>query len=263
MLLQHKIVLVSGIGPGLGVKLAVEAAREGAAGVVIAARSADKLNDAETRIRAIAPACKVLQQVTDITDRTQCDALAAAAVKTFGRIDALMNSAFSHGDMDYVSTANLDSWNAVLGTNLMGTLKLTQAVLPTMKQQKSGAIVMINTMAARQVPPLGEAGYAASKAALANAAKYLAKEVGPDNIRVNTIHMGWMWGAPVEGYMQWIAQEHKIPVEQQKAQVAATIPLGRIPTDDECARAALFLASDYASAVTGAALDANGGAYMP
>jgi NAD(P)-dependent dehydrogenase (short-subunit alcohol dehydrogenase family) len=162
-----------------------------------------------------------------------------------------------------VSSANLDSWNAVLGTNLLGTLKLTQAVLPQMKQQKAGAIVMINTMAARQVPPLGEAGYAASKAALANSAKYLAKEVGPDNIRVNTIHMGWMWGAPVEGYMQWIAQEHKIPVEQQKAQVAATIPLGRIPTDDECARAALFLASDYASAVTGAALDANGGAYMP
>ena len=122
---------------------------------------------------------------------------------------------------------------------------------------------MINTMAARQVPPLGEAGYAASKAALANSAKYLAKEVGKDGIRVNSIHMGWMWGAPVEGYFNWQAQEQKVPVEQLKAPIEASIPLGRIPTDDECARAALFLVSDYASAVTGAALDANGGAYMP
>lgn len=263
MLLKNKIVIISGIGPGLGVKLAVEAAREGAAGVAVAARSADKLDDAEQRIRAVNPDCKILKQVTDITDRAQCDALVAATIKQFGRIDALVNSAFVHGAMDYVSSADLDSWSLPLQTNLIGTLKLTQAVLPQMKQQKSGAIVMINTMAARQVPPLGEAGYAASKAALANSAKYLAKEVGPDGIRVNSVHMGWMWGAPVIGYMEWQASEHKVPLETLKAQVAATIPLGRIPTDDECARAALFLVSDYASAVTGAALDANGGAYMP
>lgn len=263
MLLKNKIVIISGIGPGLGVKLAVEAAREGAAGVAVAARSAAKLDDAEQRIRAVNPDCKILKQVTDITDRAQCDALVAATIKQFGRIDALVNSAFVHGAMDYVSSADLDSWSLPLQTNLIGTLKLTQAVLPQMKQQKSGAIVMINTMAARQVPPLGEAGYAASKAALANSAKYLAKEVGPDGIRVNSVHMGWMWGAPVIGYMEWQASEHKVPLETLKAQVAATIPLGRIPTDDECARAALFLVSDYASAVTGAALDANGGAYMP
>lgn len=72
-----------------------------------------------------------------------------------------------------------------------------------MKSQGWGAIVMINTMAVRQVPPLGEAGYAASKGALAVAAKYLAKELGPHKIRVNTVHMGWMWGAPVQGYVQW------------------------------------------------------------
>lgn len=263
MLLKDKIVIVSGIGPGLGVKLAIEAAREGAAGVVVGARSADKLDDAEARITAVNKGTQVLKQVCDITDRSQCDALAAGAVKAFGRIDALVNSAFFHGDMDYASSADLDSWNAVLNTNLLGTLKLTQAVLPQMKRQGGGAIVMINTMAARQVPPLGEAGYAASKAALGTSVKYLAKELGGDNIRVNSVHMGWMWGAPVQGYMEWQAQQHGVPVEDLKAQVAASIPLGRIPTDDECARAALFLVSDYASAVTGAALDVNGGAYMP
>lgn len=263
MLLKDKIVIVSGIGPGLGVKLAVEAAREGAAGVVAAARSQKKLDDAEARVKAINPNCKVLKVVTDITDRAQCEALVAASIKQFGRIDALVNSAFIHGDMDYVSNANLDNWAAVINTNLIGTLKLTQSVLPQMKSQGGGAIVMINTMAARTPPPLGEAGYAASKSALANSAKYLAKEVGKDNIRVNSIHMGWMWGAPVEGYFVWQAQETGVPLETLKAKISSTIPLGRIPTDDECARAALFLVSDYASAVTGAALDANGGSYMP
>ncbi len=263
MLLKDKVVIVSGIGPGLGVKLAVEAAREGARAVAIAARSTDKLDDAEARIRALDTSTEVLKIATDITDRAQCEALAARTAERFGRIDALVNSAFVHGAMDYVSSADLDSWPEVFGTNLLGTLKLTQAVLPQMKRQGGGAIVMINTMAARQVPPLGEAGYAASKAALANSVKYLAKEVGGDNIRVNSVHMGWMWGAPVQGYVAWQAGELGVPEEQLKQQIASGIPLGRIPTDDECARAALFLVSDYASAVTGAALDANGGAYMP
>jgi NAD(P)-dependent dehydrogenase (short-subunit alcohol dehydrogenase family) len=266
MLLKDKIVIVSGIGPGLGVKLAIEAAREGAAGVVCAARSAGKLDDAEAQIRALGAnggKCPVLKQVTDITHRDQCEALVAAAVKRFGRVDALVNSAFEHGAMDYVSNADLDAWmTGPIATNLIGTLKLTQAVIPQMKAQGGGAIVMINTMAVRQVPPLGEAGYAASKAALANSAKYLAKELGPDKIRVNTVHMGWMWGAPVQGYMQWQAKELGVPMEQLVAQVASGIPIGRIPPDEECARAALFFISDYASVVTGASLDVNGGHYM-
>lgn len=263
MLLKNKIVVISGIGPGLGVKLAMEAAREGAAGIVAAARSADKLDDAERRVHATNPNCRVLKQVTDITSLADCAALAAATIQTFGRVDALVNSAFVHGEMDYASTAKLEDWKEVINTNLIGTLQITQALIPQMQAQKSGAIVMVNTMAVRTLPPLGEAGYAASKAALANSTKWLAKELGPSGIRVNTIHMGWMWGAPVQGYMEWQANELKLPVQQLKAQIEVGIPLGRMPTDDECARAALFLVSDYAAAVTGAALDANGGMFMP
>ncbi len=263
MLLRNKVVIVSGIGPGLGVKLAIEAAREGAAAVVCAARSAEKLDDAERRILELTKDCAVLKCVTDITDRAACEKLVSRTIARFGRIDALINSAFVHGEMDYASTANLDDWYGPLNTNLLGTLKLTQSVLPQMKSQKGGAIVMVNTMAVRQVPPLGEAGYAASKAALATSAKYLAKELGVFKIRVNTVHMGWMWGAPVQGYVAWQAGQLGITEEQLKAQIAAGIPLGEIPTDDECARAALFMVSDYASAVTGAALDVNGGAWMP
>lgn len=264
MLLKDKIVLVSGIGPGLGVKLALEAARENAAGLIITCRTASKLADAEKRIRALNADIPVLARTCNINDKAQCEALVAAGVEKFGRIDALINSAFNHGPMDHVGSANLDGWlTGPFSTNLIGSLKITQAVIPQMKKQKAGAIVMINTMAVRQVPPLGEAGYAASKAALRTSAMYLAKELAPDGIRVNTVHIGWMWGFPVQMYVQYQAQQAKVPEEQIKAQIAANIPLGRIPTDDECARPALFLCSDYASAVTGAALDVNGGAWMP
>ncbi|MCX7062289.1 MAG: SDR family oxidoreductase [Gammaproteobacteria bacterium] len=262
MLLKDKIVVVSGIGPGLGVKLAEEAAREGAAGLVIAARTAAKLDDAEARVRAINPACTVLKCVTDIADRRHCDALAAAALKRFGRVDALVNSAFVHGEMDHASTADLDGWRAVFDTNLLGTLKLTQALIPALSVQ-GGAVVMINTMAVRKVPPLGEAGYAASKAALATSVKYLATELGSKRIRVNTVHMGWMWGAPVQGYVAWQAGQLGISEDAIKAQIAANIPLGFIPPDEDCAKAALFMVSDHARVITGASLDVNGGAWMP
>jgi NAD(P)-dependent dehydrogenase (short-subunit alcohol dehydrogenase family) len=166
--------------------------------------------------------------------------------------------------MDQIESADVDGWlGGPLKTNLVGTLKLTQGVIPQMKQQRGGSIVMINTMAVQLVPPGGGAGYAASKGALEVAVRYLAKDLGTHNIRVNSVFMGWMWGAPVQAFVEKQAADLKIPAEKLKSKIAAGIPLNRIPTDDECARAALLLASDYASAVTGASLDANGGAWMP
>ena len=75
--------------------------------------------------------------------------------------------------------------------------------------------------------------------------------------------MGWMWGPSVEGYFAWQASETGKPQEELIAEVTRNIPLGVIPDDGECAKAAVFLASDYASVVTGAALDVNGGEFMP
>jgi NAD(P)-dependent dehydrogenase (short-subunit alcohol dehydrogenase family) len=263
MLLKEKTLIVSGIGPGLGIKLAIEAARHGARGVVLAARSADKLDEAEEQVRSLGTDCEVIKVPTDITDAAQCARLAQRAQDTFGRIDALVNSAYNPGDVTkLIGETDLGAWRPVLETNLLGTMTLTNAVVSHMKQQRSGSVVMINSMVTRKPLP-GQAGYAISKGALAIAAKYLAQELGPHGIRVNTVSMGWMWGTPVKGYMEHVAQTSDVSVEQQVAAVAANIPLGRIPSDDECARAALFMASDYASAVTGAWLDANGGEFMP
>jgi NAD(P)-dependent dehydrogenase (short-subunit alcohol dehydrogenase family) len=261
MLLEDKIVIVSGIGPGLGVKLAVEAAREGAGGVVVAARSADKLDDAERRIREIAAGCRVLKVPTDIADKAQCKRLAERATAEFGRIDGLVNSAFFHGDFAPIGEIGDDSWDTAFRTNLKGSVQLTLAVAPQMKAQGGGAVVMINTLASFR-PFAGEAAYAASKGGLLAATKYLAQELGPDNIRVNTARMSWMWGAPVQGYVRAAAAAQGVPEQQITDAIAANIPLRRIVTDDECARAALMLISDYASGVTGATLDSNGGEVM-
>lgn len=262
MLLKDKIVVVSGIGPGLGIKLATGAAREGAAGLVVAARTAAKLDEAEREIRALGLETPVLKLPTDIADRAQCEALVALAVERFGRIDALINSAYVPGKFEPVESADLDDWRKTLEVNLFGTMNLSQAVIPTMKRQGGGAIVMINTMVTRKPQPW-QAGYGTSKGALRSATAHLALELGRHNIRVNSCCMGWMWGPPVQGYLEGVARQQGVPLETAVAQVAQHIPLGRIPEDGECAKAALFLASDYASAMTGAVLDVNGGEFIP
>ncbi len=264
MLLKDKIIIISGIGPGLGIKLAVEAAREGARGVVCAARTPEKLDAAEAAIRALGDAtanCSVLKVPTDINDATQCERLVAETVRQFGRIDALVNSAYEHGSFEPVIKSDLDGWAKIFNTNVVGTMRLTQAVVAQMKRNAGGAIVMINTMATRKPYP-GEGAYAASKAAQETASRYLAQEVGRHGIRVNSVFMGWMWGVPVQQGIQMMARQQQRSEAEVLASVEANIPLGKMSTDDDCARAALMLASDYARAVTGACLDANGGEFM-
>lgn len=260
MILKDKIVIVSGIGPGLGSELAVGAAREGAH-LAIAARTPSKLDEAETAIAELGLDTQVLKVPADITDPSQCQNLVDQTLARFGRIDSLLNSAYNPGVFDLIETADLNDWQQALDVNLFGTLGLTQAVIPAMKSQ-GGTIVMINTMVTRK-PLLTHAGYAASKAALASATSHLAQELGKYNIRVNSTFMGWMWGPPVAHYMEMTSQQSGQPVEEIRAQVEKNIPLGRIPEDGDCAKAALFFASDYSSAVTGAALDVNGGEYLP
>ena len=261
MLLRDKVVIVSGIGPGLGQELALEAARQGAK-VAMCARTASKLDDAEALIRSEGLDNAVLKVATDISDRKQCAELVAKTIAEFGRIDVLFNSAYNPGNFGPIAEADLDSWRDAMDVNFFGTMGLTLEVVPQMKKQGGGAIVMINTMVTRKPMPT-QGGYGASKAALASATAHLALELGPDNIRVNSAYMGWMWGPSVEGYFQMNAEAGGPSVEEQKAAVAANIPLRRIPDDGDCAKAAVFLGSEYSRALTGAALDVNGGDFLP
>lgn len=262
MLLKDKVVIVSGIGPGLGQELSTLAAREGAAAVVLAARTAHKLDVAEQEIRDLGLGTATLKIPTDIADPQQCRALADRTAEEFGRIDVLFNSAYDPGSFEPIEQADLDGWRRAMDVNFFGTMQLTQACVGHMKDSGGGSIVMIATMVEHK-PLATQGGYGASKSALRSATKHLALELGRYNIRVNSCHMGWMWGPAVEGYFAWQSQETGKSQEELIAEVTRNIPLGVIPDDGDCARAAVFFASDYASVVTGAALDVNGGEYMP
>jgi NAD(P)-dependent dehydrogenase (short-subunit alcohol dehydrogenase family) len=261
MLLENKVVVVSGIGPGLGIQLATLAAAEGAS-VVLAGRTSAKLEQAELAIRELGRETAVLKLPTDISKREDCGGLARRVVDRFGRIDALINSAYVPGTLGPVETADLDDWRATFDVNLFGTLNLIQAVLPHMKERQGGTIVNVNSQVVRK-PLAGQGGYAVSKAALACATSYLALECGKYGIRVNSVFLGWMWGPAVAGYFEGLAREMKTNVETLKQNVAENIALGYIPEDRECARSVIYLISDYATVVTGASLDVNGGEYLP
>lgn len=262
MLLQNKVVIVSGIGPGLGIKLAILAAEQGARAVVVAARTEKKLDEAEKEINKLGCSAEVLKVPTDIADRSACEKLVAAAIEKFGRIDCLINSAYNPGKFVPIEKANMDDWRSAMEVNLFGTMNLTQAVIPQMKEQGGGSIVMVNTMVTQRALAT-QGGYGASKAALASATSHLALELGKYGIRVNSSFMGWMWGPPVEYFVNMMAKQQGVDADVVKQGIAKNIPLGNIPTDYDCGKAVMFLASDYACAITGASLDVNGGEYMP
>ena len=261
MILKDKVVIVSGIGPGLGQELSSLAAAEGAH-VVLAARTASKLDAAEAMIREAGHDVQVLKVPTDISNREDVERLVDATVKRFGRIDGLINSAYIPGAFTDVVDADLDEWRRTFDVNLFGTVGLCQSVIRQMRQTGGGAIVNVNTQVTRK-PWVQQAAYATSKAALAMATVQMATEVGRWNIRVNSTFMGWMWGHSVEQALDYMAKESGRSVADLKAEQERGIALGRMPTDRECARPIIMLLSDYCSVVTGASLDINGGEFMP
>jgi NAD(P)-dependent dehydrogenase (short-subunit alcohol dehydrogenase family) len=131
-----------------------------------------------------------------------------------------------------------------------------------MRARGAGAVVFVNSMVIRKTGAIAEGGYAATKGALFAAARVMAHELGPHNIRVNSVVPGWMWGPNVQGYVEFMAKKRDVPNEAIVAEIASNMALKRIPTVAEVAEAVVFLASDRASAITGQTLDVNGGEYF-
>ena len=258
MLLENKVAIITGIGPGLGQELAYTFAREGAEIAICCRRSAE-LDRVVAEVEAHGG--KVLAVPTDVTDRAACKRFVDATVSRFGRIDVLVNSAYSAGEFALFEDANLDDWRQPLEVNLFGTLNMCQEVVPHLKAAGGGAICNVNSQIHKKPMPY-QASYATSKAALEGATKMLAKELGAHKIRVNSVFMGWMWGPPVEGYVAMAAQGG-VTKEDVIAGITKDIALGIIPDDADCANAVAFLCSDYARVITGAGLDVNGGEFMP
>jgi len=258
VLLENRIAIVSGIGPGMGRAISLAFAREGAH-LVLAARTAPALESLAGELRSLGR--QALAVPTDIARPDQCERLADAAHAEFGRIDVLVNNAFLARPYETIEDASMDDWRKIFEVNVFGTIQLSKAVVPHMKAQGGGSIVMINSMSMRIIEPRF-GGYAASKGALMTAVQTMAEELGAYKIRVNSVVPGYIWGPSLEGYFKQLARQQGATVEAIHAEIASRTALNHLPSAEEIADAVVFFASDLSRVVTGQALDVNAGHYF-
>ena len=257
MLLEGKVIIVSGVGPGLGREVALAAARDGAA-VVLGARREANLEAAAAEIDPKGET--VAWKATDIRDEAQCQALVAQAVSCFGRVDGLVNVAALDTVMGGLD-GDAEQWRQTLDTNVVGTLQMVRAAVPALKEAGGGSVVMIGSQTAFWPAPLvPQMIYGASKGALASAVWFLNRELGPSRIRVNTVVPTWMWGPPVEMFVDMMVAGG-LTTEEAMARITGPMPLGEIPSDGDVANAVTFFLSERARTISGQTLFVNSGEF--
>jgi NAD(P)-dependent dehydrogenase (short-subunit alcohol dehydrogenase family) len=185
----------------------------------------------------------------DVADAAACNLAATVAIRQFGHIDVLINNA---GITQPLKIMEIDatSWDRVLDVNLRGVLLLSQAVIPHMRDRKTGAIVCMSSVSAQRGGGVfGGPHYSAAKAGVLGLAKNMARELGPDGIRVNCVTPGLIQTDITGGKL----------TDEMRREILKGIPLNRLGEAEDVAKAYLFLASDLSSYVTGAVIDVNGG----
>jgi NAD(P)-dependent dehydrogenase (short-subunit alcohol dehydrogenase family) len=259
VILEAKTVIVSGAGPGLGGEVARLAFRDGA-DVVVAARSADQLAAAAATLDPSGD--RVLAVPTDICDLGACEALVAAATERFGAVHAVAQVAAVDTARGNLAASTDDDWRRCFDTNVVGSMNLVRAATPALRAAGGGAVVLIGSQSA-VLPPsaMPQIAYAASKGALLSAMYHLADELGPDHIRVNTVIPTWMWGPPVQMYVDWQSGKRRVPAEEVVGEITANMSIPEIPADEDVAEAVVWLCSDRARMVTGQSLMVNAGEF--
>ena len=256
MLLADKVVVVSGVGPGLGRSIALQSARAGA-DVVLAARTASRLDEVAAEVSALGR--RSLAVPTDIADEAAAERLAATALDAFGRVDALVHNALAMPPIADLADVDLAAVRASFDTNVIGALRLTRLFTPALAVSQ-GSVVMINSMVVRY-SQLTMGPYKMAKAALLAMAQSLATELGPQGIRVNSVAPGHIWAGSLQWYFGFLAKQRGVDAQQIYDETAAGTDLRRLPVPDEIADTVIFLASPMARAVTGQCLDVNCGEY--
>ena len=185
----------------------------------------------------------------DVTDRASCGNAIDAVSAAFRRIDILINNA---GVTQPAKVVDIDpaSWDRIMDVNLRGVLYLSQAVIPVMQAQKAGAIACMSSVSAQRGGGiLGGPHYSAAKAGVLGLARAMARELGPEGIRVNCV---------TPGLIQTDINAGKIS-DDSRVKILEGIPLNRLGEPRDVANIFLFLASDLSGYVTGATIDVNGG----
>lgn len=245
MLLKDKVAVITGGAGlnGLGFATARMMAEQGATVVILDLAVADPAGAAAQ----LGP--QHLGLVADVTDKASCLAAVDQIVAKYGRIDVLFNNAGITQPVKFLDITGAD-YDRILDVSLRGMLYASQAVVPVMQKQKSGSIVCTSSVSAQRGGGiLGGPHYSAAKAGMLGLAKAMAREYGPDNIRVNCI---------TPGLIATDINRGKIP-EDKRQGILDGIPLARIGVPADVAGCVVFLASDLSAYCTGITLDVNGG----
>jgi NAD(P)-dependent dehydrogenase (short-subunit alcohol dehydrogenase family) len=255
-LLTDKVVVVSGVGPGLGRAIAEQCAKAGA-DLVLASRTESRLREVADEVKALGRRALVVP--TDINDDASAQALVEATLGEYGRIDSLINNAFAIPPLGDLQTVDFDQARAGFETNVFAALRLSRLFVPALADSR-GNIVMINSSVLRHSSqPYG--AYKMTKASLLALAQCLATELGPKGIRVNSVAPGWIWADTLKGYFDYLAKKRGVQSQVVYDEIANTIDLRRLPVPDEIADAVVFMASELSRGVTGHCLDVNCGEY--
>lgn len=245
MLLDGKTAVISGAASPRGIGLATAklfAAHGARVAILDLDAAASKRTAGDLGPGHIGIAC-------DVTDREACRRAAAETLAVFGKVDILINNA---GISQPLKTMEIDgkAWDAVLGVNLAGVLHLSQALIPHMRERGAGAIACMSSVSAQRGGGIfGGPHYSAAKAGVLGLAKAMARELGPDGIRVNCVTPGLIQTDITGGKL----------TDETIRDILKGVPLGRLGDPIDVARVFLFLASDLSSYVTGAVIDVNGG----
>jgi NAD(P)-dependent dehydrogenase (short-subunit alcohol dehydrogenase family) len=259
MILEGKTLVLCGVGTGLGSEIARAAVRDGA-NVMLGARTESQL---EIVAKEIDPSGqRVGFASTDIGDDARAQALCQAAADRFGGVDGLVQIAALDAVFGGIEDGALEDWDRTFSTNVVGSVRMVRAALPHMKQRGGGSVVLIGSQA-WALPSTPQPAYGASKGALMSAMYYMAKELGPHKVRVNTVVPTWMWGPPVELFVKFSAKQREISEDEVIQEITDKMPLGEIPADEDVAEAVVFFCSDRARMITGQSLLVNAGEYMP
>lgn len=253
--IKDKVVLVTASSKGLGYAIAKEMLEEGAR-VAISSRNEESIRKAAETLSQNGK-YDVFYVPADLSNPEDVDRLMDQVLNHFGQIDILVCNTGGPRTSDFVDTTYED-WKNGMDMMLYPVLKMTERVIPKMKENKWGRIIFMTSTWVKQPRKSGVISTMA-RSAVSGLSKHLSNELAPYNILVNQVMPGPTWTDRSREITSRLASARGVPVEVIKAEIAEEIPLGRYGTAEEIANAVTFLASEKASFITGASLQVDGG----
>ena len=256
MLLRDKVALITGSGRGIGRAIALLFASEGAS-VFLTARTRAELASTTAEINHSGKAAFF---TADLTSALECAQFIGAARKKFRRVDILVNNAGHYGPVVPVEDYPLAEFDKVIAVHLRAAFLLSKLVLPEMYARNYGVILNISSLSAKSAFAWGSA-YAAAKAGLLGLTRVTAAEAGRKGVRVNALCPGPVTETVMSQELgATLAKKMGVSPKKQLEGFLSTLLQGRAQTVEEIASAALFLCSEHSSAITGQAINVDGGA---